>query len=177
MTFEDFGKVGHAFELAARYHLSPVVIAVSGRYNGYAVQNKIELPFVADDLSCVPLANSFYHAFFSGDQIIEITGAVFIDLSIGMAVVIEHLHFRTSIPYIFVLGRVVLHPEDNAAVAIFRDLPIELQVKILILPVGYQVAAGFAMKCSLKKLTNIRELVFYTILHTWHCSASITWVI
>jgi hypothetical protein len=124
MAFEYGAESRPLLEFAARDHLLPVLIAVVGGEYTYPVEDKFQFAPVADDLCMVPFSRAERHAFFAGDQVIEIACTVFIDLAIRVPIIIQHLHFRTGMISLFEFGAVFLRPEDQAAVAVLGNLPV-----------------------------------------------------
>ena len=87
-----------------------------------AVKPVLGLAVGDDEFYFVPLAYGLHVFFGNGDEILEVTGAVGFDFTVGVAFVVEHLHLGAGEPgvVVAVFGDVV----DDAAIAVFTDLPL-----------------------------------------------------
>ncbi len=97
------------------------------------------------DQHVVPLAGRAHGFRVGGNQVVERAGPVGLQLAVGVALVVEHLHFNTGAPGgIF---RFILHQVENAAVAARGNLPLQAEFEIPeFLAVIDQVATGPAKR-------------------------------
>src|SRR6516162_8385143 len=61
---------------------------------------------------------------------------MFLNLSIGMPVVIKHLHFWSGIPGVFVFAGVFIHQEYNPTVSFWRNFPFYFEIEVFVTVIG-----------------------------------------
>lgn len=97
---------------------------------------------VTDDLYLVPRKSGSGGHLGRGDQIINITGLMFITVGILIAVGITNLHFGAGIPGFFVFEGIFLDEDENSAIGFVLNFPFEFQVKSAKSVVADQIATA-----------------------------------
>lgn len=104
-----------------------------------------DLAIFTYDTCFIPLTGWFYGFVFTGDKVVQVTGSMFDNASIGVAGIIEYLHFRPCLPDVVIFCWVLEYVIDDTGVATWSDFPFNTKFEVLEFFVRKDIAAIFSL--------------------------------
>jgi hypothetical protein len=87
-------------------------------------------PIFKDEFGVVPFSGGLHGFVFARDQIIQVACPVFGDFAVGVASIVEHLHFWPCFPNVIVFRGVFYDVVNDPRIPARSNFPVQMQFKI-----------------------------------------------